>query len=99
MNASAYPQGSSEHFPEDSPAKRPVRTGTIVWGLLIIAAAVLLLAWLLTDISFDPLAVLLGLLLGGGTALLIGGAISAFGGRNHFTSGGNDTRRPTGQAD
>lgn len=59
--------------------RRPVRTATIVWGLLIMAAGILLLAWLLTDISLDPMAVLLGLLIGAGAALLIGGAVAAFG--------------------
>lgn len=78
MNASTSPNRS----PEFSPVRRAARTGTIVWGLLIIAAAVLLLAWLLTDITLDPLVVLLGLMLGGGAALLIGGAVSVLGGRN-----------------
>lgn len=59
--------------------RQPVRTATIVWGLLIMAAGILLLAWLLTDISLDPMAVLLGLLIGAGAALLIGGAVAAFG--------------------
>lgn len=65
---------------DQAPARRPVRTATIVWGLLIMAAGILLLAWLLTDITLDPMAVLLGLLIGAGAALLIGGTVSAFGG-------------------
>lgn len=64
------------------PGRRPPRTSTIVWGLLITAVGALLLAWQLTAIRLDPLAVLLGLTLGTGAALLIGGAIAAMGGRN-----------------
>ena len=86
MNASHFPGDSSV---EPASVRRPVRTGTIVWGLLIIAVAVLILVWLLTDITLDPLAVLLGLMLGGGGALLLGGAVSVLGGRKHFTGGGN----------
>ena len=98
MSASTFPDPSPENSPAHSPVRRPVRTGTIVWGLLIIAAAVLLLAWLLTDIAFDPLAVVLGLMLGGGGALLIGGAVSVLGGRKHFTRGGNAHPTTTEQA-
>ncbi len=98
MNASTFPSGTPEPSPSPATSRRQVRTGTIVWGLLIISAAVLLLAWLLTDITLDPLAVLLGLLLGGGAALLIGGAVSAFGSRSRFTRGGNTDRSTTEQA-
>lgn len=66
----------------DAAGRRPVRTSTIVWGLLLIAAGLLILVWLLTDIAFDPVVVLLGLTLGAGAALLIGGAVSSLGGRN-----------------
>ncbi|WAP52536.1 hypothetical protein OL239_04625 [Arthrobacter sp. ATA002] len=74
---------SSTDRPADAAGgRRPARTGTIVWGLLLVAAGVLLLAWLLTDIAFDPLVVLLGLTLGAGAALLVGGAVAALGGRD-----------------
>lgn len=98
MSASTFPDPSSGSSALHSPVRRPVRTGTIVWGLLIIAVAVLLLAWLLTDITLDPLAVLLGLMLGGGGALLLGGAISVLGGRRHFTRGGNAHPHPNEKA-
>ncbi|MET4058639.1 MFS superfamily sulfate permease-like transporter [Arthrobacter sp. UYP6] len=78
MNAS-----SPDAFPTAAGARRPARTATIVWGLLITATGILLLAWLLTDITLDPLVVLLGLTLGAGAALLIGGAVSALGGRKN----------------
>ena len=73
-------------------SRRPARTATIVWGLLITAAGVLLLAWQLTDITFDPLVVLLGLVLGAGAALLIGGSISALG----RAGGSKDPKDPKG---
>lgn len=95
MNASTFPEHSSA---EPVSVRRPVRTGTIVWGLLVIAVAVLILAWLLTDITLDPLAVLLGLMLGGGGALLLGGTLSVLGGRKHFTRGGNAHPHPNEQA-
>lgn len=87
---SSFPSPSPE-FPDSKavPAgRRPARTSTIVWGLLLMAAGVLLLAWLLTDITFDPLVVLLGLTLGAGAALLIGGAVSAVGSRNRIRDRG-----------
>ncbi|WP_342023898.1 hypothetical protein AAE021_01280 [Arthrobacter citreus] len=77
---------SDARFPAADEGRRPARTSTIVWGLLLTAAGILLLAWLLTDIAFDPLVVLLGLTLGTGTALLVGGAISALGKRNRKNS-------------
>ncbi|MDK1359778.1 hypothetical protein QNO00_05790 [Arthrobacter sp. zg-Y1219] len=62
-----------------------------MWGLLLTAAGLLVLAWLLTDIAFDPLVVLLGLTLGTGAALLVGGAVSAYGGRNSGRNGGRNS--------
>lgn len=79
MNSSP---SSDARFDAAEDGRRPARTSTIVWGLLLAAAGVLILVWLLTDIEFDPLAVTLGLTLGTGAALLIGGAVAAMGGRN-----------------
>ncbi|GAA3294528.1 hypothetical protein ACFFON_12295 [Arthrobacter citreus] len=78
MNTSPASDG---RFDAEEDQRRPARTSTIVWGLLLTAAGVLILVWLLTDIVFDPLVVLLGLTLGAGAALLIGGAVSALGAR------------------
>lgn len=72
---------SSDSSSAPASGRRPPRTSTIVWGLLITAVGALLLAWQLTAIKLDPLAVLLGLTLGAGAALLIGGAVSALGSR------------------
>ena len=73
---------SDARFDSVDDGRRPARTSTIVWGLLLAAAGVLILVWQLTDIAFDPLVVLLGLTLGTGAALLIGGAVAALGGRD-----------------
>ena len=73
---------SDARFDSVDDERRPARTSTIVWGLLLAAAGVLILVWQLTDITFDPLVVLLGLTLGTGAALLIGGAVAALGGRD-----------------
>ncbi|WP_341393359.1 hypothetical protein [Arthrobacter sp. G119Y2] len=80
MNTS--PSSDARFDPVDDDERRPARTSTIVWGLLLAAAGVLILVWQLTDIAFDPLVVLLGLTLGTGAALLIGGAVAALGGRD-----------------
>ena len=77
---------TSDARPAADEERRPARTSTIVWGLLLTTAGVLILVWLLTDIAFDPLVVLLGLTLGAGAALLAGGAVSALGGRNRKNS-------------
>lgn len=73
---------SSDSSSDPVSGRRPPRTSTIVWGLLITALGALLLTWQLTAIRLDPLAVLLGLTLGAGAALLIGGAASALGSRS-----------------
>lgn len=80
MNTS--PSSDARFDSVDDDERRPARTSTIVWGLLLAAAGVLILVWQLTDIAFDPLVVLLGLTLGTGAALLIGGAVAALGGRD-----------------
>ncbi|WP_159617684.1 hypothetical protein [Arthrobacter zhaoguopingii] len=61
---------------EKSAAPRRVRTGTVVWGAVILAVAALILVSLLTGIRFDLGIVLLGLLIGAGIALVVGGISS-----------------------
>jgi predicted phage tail protein len=68
---------------EKSAAPRRVRTGTVVWGAVILVIAALILLSLLTGIRFDLGIVLLGLLIGAGLALVLGGISSM-------------TRRPSG---
>jgi len=59
-----------------APARPPVRIGTIVWGLVIAAIGVLVLA-LAAGATIDPGLAVIGLLAGSGIALLIGALVSA----------------------
>ena len=61
---------------EKSAAPRRVRTGTIVWGAVVLVVAALILVSLLTGIRFDLGIVFLGLLIGAGLALVLGGISS-----------------------
>jgi hypothetical protein len=58
-------------------AKRRPRVGTVVWGLIVIAMAVVLLLAEMATLSLDMGQVVIGLLIGAGLALVIGGVISA----------------------
>lgn len=64
--------------PSTAPAsdRRP-RVATIVWGLILVALAVLLILGQVTSISLNMGLVVIGLLLGAGLVLVIGGIISA----------------------
>lgn len=59
----------------------PARPATIVWGMVIVAVAVLYIASNVLEYSFDPALVIIGLLVGTGLALVVAGAISAVSGR------------------
>ncbi len=59
-----------------APARPPVRIGTIVWGLVITAIGVLVLA-LVAGATIDSGLAVIGLLAGSGIALLIGALVSA----------------------
>jgi len=59
-----------------APARPPVRIGTIVWGLVIAAIGVLVLA-LAAGATIDSGLAVIGLLAGSGIALLIGALVSA----------------------
>ena len=60
----------------NGPARPPVRIGTIVWGLVIAAIGVLVLA-LAAGATIDSGLAVIGLLAGSGIALLIGALVSA----------------------
>ncbi|GAA1350385.1 hypothetical protein GCM10009636_09050 [Arthrobacter koreensis] len=64
---------------ENEPERRPLRVGTIVWGLVLAVAGALILAVQLTGIRLDTGVVLLGLLIGAGAALVIGGLLAVLG--------------------
>lgn len=80
----ADPAGSYAPSPSDDvyvpePERRPLRVGTIVWGLVLAALGGLFLTVQLTGIRLDAGMVLLGVLIGAGAALVIGGLISVLG--------------------
>lgn len=67
---SATPVASPE--PESS-----VRVGTVVWGLIVLALAVLIVVAQLGIVELNGTYVLIGLMVGAGAALVIGGLLSA----------------------
>ncbi len=81
---------------EKSAAPRRVRTGTVVWGAVILVVAALILVSLLTGVRFDLGIVFLGLLIGAGLALVLGGISSMT--RRQSSSGSDldDDRDDTG---
>lgn len=58
------------------PRRRP-RAGTIVWGLIVMALAVVLILAEVPTLNLDMGQVIITLLIGAGLALVIGGVISA----------------------
>ena len=67
--------------PEPEPEHRPLRVGTIVWGLVLAVVGALILSVQLTGVRLDTGMVLLGLLIGAGAALVIGGLLAVLGKR------------------
>ncbi|MET4093139.1 hypothetical protein [Arthrobacter sp. UYCu712] len=65
----------------------PARVGTIVWGLIVLALALLIIVSRLGLVALDGTYVLIGLMIGAGAALVIGGLLSA-GGRDKDSSTG-----------
>jgi hypothetical protein len=79
--AASAPAASAPYLPTPAgtgkaPARPPVRIGTIVWGLVIAAIGVLVLA-LAAGATIDSGLAVIGLLAGSGIALLIGALVSA----------------------
>lgn len=62
---------------EPAQTRRRPRVGTIVWGLIVIALAVVLILAELATLNLDMGQVMIGLLIGAGLALVVGGVISA----------------------
>jgi hypothetical protein len=71
----------------DEPAGAPARVGTIVWGLVVLALAVLIVISQLGIVVLDGTYVLIGLMIGAGAALVIGGLLSARKRDNGTTNG------------
>ncbi|MBG6189239.1 hypothetical protein IWX64_000159 [Arthrobacter sp. CAN_A212] len=68
-----------EHTVKNDDGGRPVRAGTVVWGLIAITVGILVLLAQLVDINLDTGLVLMGLLVGTGIALVVGGLVSMAG--------------------
>jgi hypothetical protein len=71
----APPRSAPPEPQEDSPA----RVGTIVWGLIVVALAVLIIVAQLGIVALNGTYVVIGLMIGAGAALVIGGLLSARG--------------------
>ncbi|WP_458111631.1 hypothetical protein M1D88_15310 [Arthrobacter sp. R1-13] len=54
-----------------------VRVGTVVWGLIVVALAALIVIAQLGIVELNGTYVLIGLMVGAGTALVVGGLLSA----------------------
>ena len=71
----------------DEPAEAPARVGTIVWGLVVLALAVLITVSQLGIVVLNGTYVLIGLMIGAGAALVVGGLLSARKRDNSTTNG------------
>ena len=71
----APPRSGAPEPPEES----PVRVGTIVWGLIVVALAALIIIAQLGIVALNGTYVVIGLMIGAGAALVIGGLLSARG--------------------
>ncbi|GAB5078496.1 hypothetical protein [Arthrobacter sp. AD-310] len=61
----------------DEPGPAPVRVGTVVWGLIVLALAALIIVAQLGWVTLNGTYVLIGLMIGAGAALVVGGLLSA----------------------
>ncbi|WP_309108155.1 hypothetical protein [Arthrobacter sp.] len=71
-SASTPSDSASPTEPEPS-----VRVGTVVWGLIVLALAILIVIAQLGIVQLNGTYVLIGLMVGAGAALVIGGLLSA----------------------
>lgn len=62
---------------EPPEASRPVRIGTVVWGLIVAVLGSLMVIARQTSIQLDPGQVTIWVLLGAGLAMVIGGIATA----------------------
>lgn len=62
---------------DTSTPRRRARVGTIVWGLILTALAIILVLAEASSITLNTSQVVIGLLIGAGLALVIGGLVSA----------------------
>lgn len=64
----------------------PARVGTVVWGLVVLAFAVLIAVSQLGLVALNGTYVLIGLMIGAGAALVVGGLAAARKGDNEPTT-------------
>lgn len=76
--AAAHPASTRPASAEPAQhTRQPARLGSIIWGLVVIAFAVLATVTLTLPFTIDPTLVVIGLLLGLGALLVIGGIWAA----------------------
>ena len=63
--------------PVQAPGRPGPRIGTVVWGLIVIVAAVLVVASLTLPFTIDPTIAIISVLIGFGALLIIGGIWAA----------------------
>ena len=74
----AEPAVTEPHRTDDGePVPATARVGTIVWGLVVLALAILIIISQLGLVALNGTYVVIGLMLGAGAALVIGGLLSA----------------------
>ncbi|HJW00279.1 MAG TPA: hypothetical protein VJ617_14405 [Arthrobacter sp.] len=71
----------------DATGPAPTRVGTVVWGLVVLALAVLIIIAQLGVVTLNGTYVLIGLMIGAGAALVVGGLLSARKRDNEPTTG------------
>ena len=71
----------------NEPVEAPARVGTIVWGMVVLALAVLIVISQLGIVMLNGTYVLIGLMIGAGAALVVGGLLSARKRDNSTTNG------------
>jgi hypothetical protein len=67
----------ADTVPATEPEEPSVRVGTVVWGLIVLALAILIVIAQLGIVQLNGTYVLIGLMVGAGAALVIGGLLSA----------------------
>ena len=71
----------------DAAGPASTRVGTVVWGLVVLALAVLIIIAQLGVVTLNGTYVLIGLMIGAGAALVVGGLLSARKRDNEPTTG------------
>ncbi|ALE07998.1 hypothetical protein AL755_18880 [Arthrobacter sp. ERGS1:01] len=60
----------------DEPTRHPVRVGTLVWGVIVVAIGVLVILTRQAGLGLAPGQIAMWLLFGAGVAMVAGGAIN-----------------------